>query len=144
MSRHITLQFCLFFYPQDPNYSISHTIWHCNALIKKNTPKHKKNQIYHQLHFNANIGTITGFKYSMNICLWVKIIFLCKYKLKVQWHLAGANLYLYYNSIKCDSNEIHNQTSHVPSYWWNYINILQIHKHIKYIFISSIGPQINI
>jgi hypothetical protein len=39
-----TPQFSLLFYPQDPDYNISHIIWHFNALINKNAPKNKKIQ----------------------------------------------------------------------------------------------------
>jgi hypothetical protein len=34
-------RFCLFFYPQDPNYSILHTIWHFNTLVNKNTTQNE-------------------------------------------------------------------------------------------------------
>jgi hypothetical protein len=36
-----TLQICLFFYAQDPDYSISHTIWHFSTLINESNPKIK-------------------------------------------------------------------------------------------------------
>jgi hypothetical protein len=36
-----TPQFCLYLYPQDPNYNISHTTWHWNTLLNKNTIKNK-------------------------------------------------------------------------------------------------------
>jgi hypothetical protein len=39
-----TPQFCLFSYPQDCNYSISHTIRHFNTMINKTAPKNKNFQ----------------------------------------------------------------------------------------------------
>jgi hypothetical protein len=44
-----------FLYHQKHNYIISHTIWHLNILINKNTPENKEESIYRNSCFNAYI-----------------------------------------------------------------------------------------
>jgi hypothetical protein len=44
LSSGLDSTFCLFFYPQDPKYTISHSIWNLNILTNKSTPQNKNFQ----------------------------------------------------------------------------------------------------